>query len=97
MRPFLRMLLSAAVVLLAGAAPLAQTAVDPSGHWEGMIQAPGTDVRIEMDLMKKTPRSDWAVLSHLLVAHGRAICIARSPRCGECVFKDICPSSTVRR
>ena len=52
--------------------------------------------KIEMDLMKKTPHTDWATLSHLLVAHGRAVCIARSPKCTECVFKKVCPSSTVQ-
>jgi endonuclease-3 len=52
--------------------------------------------RIELDLMKQTPRKEWANISHLLVAHGRAVCIARSPRCQDCSFKNICPSSTFR-
>lgn len=52
--------------------------------------------KIEADLMRKTPRKDWAMLSHLLVAHGRNICIARSPKCSECVFRKTCPSSTAR-
>ncbi len=53
--------------------------------------------KIETDLMKKTPRRDWAMLSHLLVAHGRSVCFARSPKCSECVFKKTCPSSTSLR
>ena len=34
------------------------------------------------------PRDDWALLSHLLIFHGRQICIARRPRCGDCVLAD---------
>ncbi len=49
--------------------------------------------KIEADLMHSTPRKDWAMLSHLFVAHGRNICIARSPRCSECVFRKECPSA----
>ncbi len=52
--------------------------------------------RIELDLMKKTPKKDWVHLAHLLVAHGRVVCIARRPRCEICVFKKICPSSLIR-
>ncbi len=52
-------------------------------------------VKIEQDLMRLFPRDHWALLSHLLIFHGRQICIARRPRCGECVLSDICPSSTV--
>ncbi|HVX87854.1 MAG TPA: endonuclease III [Gemmatimonadales bacterium] len=50
-------------------------------------------VKIERDLMALLPRSEWTVVSHLLILHGRAICIANRPRCGECVLKRICPSS----
>jgi endonuclease-3 len=48
-------------------------------------------VKIEQDLMKLVPRDDWTVVSHLLILHGRAVCIARRPRCGECVLADLCP------
>lgn len=51
--------------------------------------------KIELDLMKKTPRKDWALLSHLLVFHGRAVCQARRPKCGECVLREKCPSARV--
>lgn len=52
---------------------------------------------IEADLMRKTPRKDWAMLSHLFVAHGRAVCIARSPKCSECVLRVQCPRRGVKR
>ena len=49
--------------------------------------------RIERDLMALFPQRDWALLSHLLIFHGRRTCIARRPRCGECVLVDLCPSA----
>ena len=49
--------------------------------------------RIERDLMPLFPQRDWALLSHLLIFHGRRTCIARRPKCGECVLADICPSA----
>lgn len=52
-------------------------------------------VKIEQDLMTLFPQDQWALLSHLLIFHGRQICIARRPRCGECVLADICPSARV--
>jgi endonuclease III len=52
-------------------------------------------VKIEQDLMPLFPQDEWAMLSHLLIFHGRQICIARRPRCGECVLADLCPSSLV--
>jgi endonuclease III len=52
-------------------------------------------VKIEQDLMALFPREQWALLSHLLIFHGRQICVARRPRCQDCVLSDLCPSSTV--
>jgi endonuclease-3 len=52
-------------------------------------------VKIEQDLMPLFPREDWALLSHLLIFHGRQVCIARRPRCPECVLADLCPSAAV--
>jgi endonuclease-3 len=49
-------------------------------------------VKIEQDLMRLIPREDWTLFSHLLIFHGRQICIARKPKCNECVLADICPS-----
>jgi len=52
-------------------------------------------VKIERDLMKLVPREDWGVFPHLLIWHGRRICIARRPLCEECVLVGLCPSSRV--
>jgi endonuclease III len=52
-------------------------------------------VKIERDLMKIVPRQDWGRFPHLLIWHGRRVCLARMPRCEECVLNDICPSSRV--
>lgn len=51
--------------------------------------------KIEHDLMPLFRREAWGLLSHLLIFHGRQVCIARRPRCGECVVSDLCPSSLV--
>ncbi len=50
-------------------------------------------VKIERDLQRLVPREYWGVFPHLLIWHGRRVCIARSPRCEECVLSDLCPSS----
>lgn len=50
-------------------------------------------VKVEQDLMRLIPRDDWALISHLLIFHGRQVCVARRPRCEECVLADICPSA----
>jgi endonuclease III len=52
-------------------------------------------VKIERDLMKLVPRERWGVFPHLLIWHGRRVCIARRPLCEECVLTDLCPSSRV--
>jgi len=52
-------------------------------------------VKIEQDLMALFPREDWTLLSHLFISHGRQVCIARRPRCPECVLADLCPSAAV--
>ncbi len=51
--------------------------------------------KIERDLVALVPRSDWTVVSHLLIFHGRQVCIARRPRCGSCVVASLCPSALV--
>jgi endonuclease-3 len=56
----------------------------------------GTDaIKIEDELMRLYPREDWGILSHLMIFHGRQVCIARRPRCGDCVLARLCPSSLV--
>jgi endonuclease III len=52
-------------------------------------------VKIERDLIKLVPREDWGRFPHLLIWHGRRVCLARAPRCAECVLSDLCPSSRV--
>ena len=52
-------------------------------------------VKIEQELMDIVPREDWTWFSHTLIQHGRQVCIARRPRCAECVLNRLCPSSTV--
>lgn len=52
-------------------------------------------VKIERDLMPLVPREDWALVSHLLIFHGRQVCSARRPRCAECALADLCPSAGV--
>jgi endonuclease-3 len=49
--------------------------------------------KIEIDLCKKLPRADWDLASHLLIFHGRRICVAARPRCGECKVNALCPSA----
>jgi endonuclease-3 len=51
--------------------------------------------KIERELMRHFPQADWALLSHLLIFHGRNTCIARRPRCADCVLAQLCPSSQV--
>ena len=49
-------------------------------------------VKIEQDLMPLVPQEDWALWSHLLIYHGRAICTARKPGCESCPILDYCPT-----
>lgn len=53
-----------------------------------------TPEKIETDLMVVFPRERWTPLSHLLIFHGRQVCVARKPRCRECVVAALCPSSS---
>src|SRR6266700_923495 len=50
-------------------------------------------VAIERDLIPLFPRDRWAMLSHLLIWHGRRVCFARKPQCDACALNDICPSA----
>ena len=52
-------------------------------------------VKIEQTLMPLFPRDKWTLIAHLLIEHGRRICEARAPRCGDCVLNDICPTALV--
>ena len=48
--------------------------------------------KIERELAKIIHKDDWTLFAHLLIDHGRAVCIANRPKCGECVIADYCPS-----
>ncbi|WEL21067.1 endonuclease III [Halorhabdus sp. BNX81] len=48
---------------------------------------------IEDDLMEIIPEDEWQAFTHLMISHGRAVCTARNPDCGECELEDVCPSS----
>ena len=50
-------------------------------------------VKIELALMPLAPSTQWTMLSHLLIWHGRQVCDARSPRCGVCTLRPRCPSA----
>jgi endonuclease-3 len=52
-------------------------------------------VKIERDLQRLVPRGDWARFPHLLIWHGRRVCIAQRPRCQDCVIDRLCPSSRI--
>jgi endonuclease-3 len=52
-------------------------------------------VKVEFELNPMVPSRDRGRFSLLLILHGRRVCVARTPRCGECVLNDVCPSSRV--
>jgi endonuclease III len=49
--------------------------------------------KIELDLMQKIPRERWISFSHQMIWHGRRICFARKPNCGECLLAPHCPAA----
>ena len=51
--------------------------------------------RIERDLMRLLPREQWGPASLCIILHGRRVCEARRPRCGDCVVEPLCPSSLI--
>lgn len=53
-------------------------------------------VKIEAYVTKMVPPEEWTNLSLRLILHGRRVCVARRPRCEECVLNDFCPSSLTR-
>lgn len=50
-------------------------------------------VLIEKQLCKITDSENWSIFAHLLIDHGRKVCIANRPKCNDCVLSDLCPSS----
>jgi endonuclease III len=53
-------------------------------------------VKIERQVCSIVPKEEWTGLSLRLILHGRRICIARRPRCEQCILNDFCPSSSTR-
>jgi endonuclease-3 len=53
-------------------------------------------VKIEHQVCAMVPQEEWTGLSLRLILHGRRICIARRPKCEECILNDFCPSSSTR-
>lgn len=51
--------------------------------------------KIEQYLMALVPKDTWTLFPHLMIHHGRAVCIARRPQCGACTLADLCPSAAV--
>ncbi|TME69133.1 MAG: endonuclease III [Chloroflexi bacterium] len=61
----------------------------------GLVQTKDP-VKIEFQVTSMVPPEEWTALSLRLILHGRRICDARQPRCGECALNDFCPSSLAR-
>jgi endonuclease-3 len=53
-------------------------------------------VKVEQDLMRLIPKKHWTMFSHRLIFHGRQVCHARGPRCGECALARLCPKIGVK-
>ena len=51
--------------------------------------------KIEFEMIDIFQKKHWVKLTHMIIDHGRAICIARRPKCNECVLAELCPSSLV--
>lgn len=51
--------------------------------------------KIEQDLSELVPKKDWVMFPHWMIFHGRKICIARRPKCSECMLNDLCPSANL--
>ena len=56
----------------------------------GIAQTGDTPEKIEDTVCKRIKPELWSNFSHLLITHGRRVCIARRPQCGDCVIKDLC-------
>ncbi len=58
----------------------------------GLTQGKNAEA-IEQELMVLVPKEKWTNFTHIIISHGRKICIARRPKCGECVLSEVCPST----
>ena len=71
------------------------THVKRIAHLLGLTSTNKDPVKVERELMEIIPQNEWINISHLLIFHGRRVCIARRPDCPNCGLNDICPSSSV--
>ncbi len=62
----------------------------------GWVKKMTDPVKIEAKLNKLCPQSDWVMLSHYLISHGRSVCKARSPNCQDCFLVKDCPSREIQ-
>ncbi|WP_420640792.1 endonuclease III [Candidatus Leptofilum sp.] len=69
------------------------THVKRIAHKLGLTSSNKDPVKVERELMAIIPHEHWIDISHLLIFHGRRICIARRPDCPNCPLNDICPSA----
>lgn len=53
--------------------------------------------KIETELKKLLPEKYWVIFTHWIISHGRKVCIARRPKCLECVLIDYCPGKTIKK
>ncbi len=87
---------TANIVLYNGYGVTSGIAVDTHVRWLsgrlGLSQN-SDSTKIEKDLMKQVPKDKWGYFSNLMIEHGRAVCLARKPRCDACLLNDICPSA----
>lgn len=61
-------------------------------HRLGLSQAKQAE-KVEEDLMQILPREKWFGFAYVLIEHGRAVCTAKDPRCGDCPVNHLCPSA----
>ncbi len=54
-----------------------------------------TPEKIEYDLMEVLPKDHWILYNIQIITHGRGLCTARSPKCGDCFLNDLCPSASI--
>ncbi len=72
------------------------THVKRIGNLLGLTNSPNPNV-VEKDLEEVIAKTEWVKFSHLLAEHGRAVCIARRPKCGECPISLLCPSTQISK
>ena len=89
---------TANIVLLNGFGKVEGIAVDT--HVRRLSQRLGLSKnddpnKIEQDLMRLLDKKEWGDFSYLLIEHGRRICIAKNPKCLECILQNLCPSKKI--